>query len=464
MSIKTFIAIIFLRLFSALPFAVYYSSFQLYLLNTNIPKNIAISLVGSVLALSYGSALIGGYVAGRYISYRALFIFCLLCEAAGCLTFTTLNPVHILWFSSLFLLGSTGITVSINMMVTQYYEPHDDRRDKAFFWLYMSLNIGYLIGYSLSGYYGNINAYGEIPIFVLCCALFTIFLCFFNWKQIDKTNLIYNKNNISYILLILTVWFFTIRLLLQFSELTNVSIIITWFLLAFSMFFLLKKNYLSNKIDIITFYILLFSALIFWSLYFLAPMALIIFIKHNVSLTIFNISIAPQWIQNINTLIIILGTIMIGSKAAKKLSTTQKITRQFSLGLSFMGLGFAALVIGILLDHVVGKISLSWVVLSYILQSLGELLIGPISYALVGRLIPKSHHSFMMGIWITLLGVANSISSKLSSMAPYYSPGGLHSNLTQYQFFFASISIIAILVAVITYITSFKLIKPKLII
>ncbi len=457
-NINVLIGLILLRLFSALPFAVYYSSLQLYLLNTSIPKNIATSIVGSVLALSYGSALIGGYLAGRYISYRAFFLFSIICEVIGCLTFTTLNPSYILWFSSLFLLGGAGLAVSINMMITQRYESHDEHRERAFFWIYMSLNIGYLIGYSLAGYYGNLGEYQKIPMFIAFFTLITILLTFFYWKTIDKPNISYNKRTLSYTLFILVALFFVIRFLLQFPEMTNLSIIFAWVLISLITFFVLMKHRLS-KHDIVIFYLLLFAAVVFWSIYFLAPMTLIVFIKNNVSLTLFNINIAPQWVQNINTFIIILGTIILGSKAAKKSINTWKIAKQFSLSLFLMGLGFIALVLGIILHSEQGKVSLIWVASSYVLQSLGELLIGPIGYALVGRLIPKRYHSFMMGIWITLLGVAGAISSKLSALVPYSESSRL--NLAHYQHFFVSISIIIILTAAIIYLISSKLTRSK---
>ncbi len=455
MNINTLVLLIFLRLLSALPFAVYYSSLQLYLLNIHITKNIATPIVGSVLALSYGTALVGGYIGGKYISYRALFLFCLICAVLGCFAFTTYNLSYILWFSSLFLLSSAGLTISLNMMVTQGYESHDEGREKAFFWIYMGLNIGYLIGYSISGYYGSLGEYQKIPVFVAGCSFICILLTVAYWKQIDKPRIPYNKFALIYTLFVFIILLCVLRFLLQFPTITNLSVIVVWILLSLIMFFILMRHNVNHSHDIVIFYILLFGALVFWSIYFLAPMALIVFIHNNVTLNLFNLGIAPQWIQNINTFVIILGTVILGSKRSKKPTGTYKIARQFSWGLFFIGISFIILIIGIVLHSEQNKVSLVWVISAYVLQSLGELFIGPISYALVGRLIPKHYHSFMMGIWITLLGVANAISSKLSVLAPYTEKSAL--NLLQYQHFFASISLSIILAAIFIYLISFKL-------
>ena len=45
----------------------------------------------------------------------------------------------------------------------------------------------------------------------------------------------------------------------------------------------------------------------FWSLYQMAPNGLTLFAVHNVDLMIGRVEIQPQWIQNINTVCIVLG-------------------------------------------------------------------------------------------------------------------------------------------------------------
>jgi POT family proton-dependent oligopeptide transporter len=53
--------------------------------------------------------------------------------------------------------------------------------------------------------------------------------------------------------------------------------------------------------------ILALGSLVFWALYQLAPMGLMLFSEHNINLNVYGIQVAPQWIQNINTLVIVVG-------------------------------------------------------------------------------------------------------------------------------------------------------------
>ena len=49
--------------------------------------------------------------------------------------------------------------------------------------------------------------------------------------------------------------------------------------------------------------ILTIGSLVFWSLYQMAPSGLQLFAVNNVDLKVWGVKIAPQWIQNINTVV-----------------------------------------------------------------------------------------------------------------------------------------------------------------
>ena len=59
--------------------------------------------------------------------------------------------------------------------------------------------------------------------------------------------------------------------------------------------------------------ILTLGSLAFWSLYQMAPSGLMLFAVHNVNLMIGKVEIQPQWIQNINTVCIVLGGPLLAS-------------------------------------------------------------------------------------------------------------------------------------------------------
>ena len=64
----------------------------------------------------------------------------------------------------------------------------------------------------------------------------------------------------------------------------------------------------SPRADNMTAYLILtIGSLMFWSLYQMAPSGLMLFAVNNVDLMVGPVRIQPQWIQNINTVCIVLG-------------------------------------------------------------------------------------------------------------------------------------------------------------
>jgi POT family proton-dependent oligopeptide transporter len=86
--------------------------------------------------------------------------------------------------------------------------------------------------------------------------------------------------------------------------------------------------------------------------------------------------------------------------------------------LLLMGLGFLALPAGIGLADEAGRSAFFWLFLSYVLQSLGELLISPIGYAMIGRLAPRRYQGIMMGSWMLVTGLASLFAGDFSGMIP----------------------------------------------
>ena len=62
------------------------------------------------------------------------------------------------------------------------------------------------------------------------------------------------------------------------------------------------------------------------------------------------------------------------------------------------------------------------------LQSIGELLISPIGYAMIGKLAPKQYQGVMMGSWMLVTGLASLFAGDFSGMIPEPSRhhGGRH--------------------------------------
>ena len=80
----------------------------------------------------------------------------------------------------------------------------------------------------------------------------------------------------------------------------------------------------------------------FWSLYQMAPNGLMLFAVNNVDLMIGSVKIAPQWIQNINTVCIVLGGPLFAALFVRMRARGWKIDipQQFAASLILDGVSF----------------------------------------------------------------------------------------------------------------------------
>jgi POT family proton-dependent oligopeptide transporter len=152
----------------------------------------------------------------------------------------------------------------------------------------------------------------------------------------------------------------------------------------------------------------------------MAPNGLQLFAINNVDLRVWGVDVAPQWIQNINTVVIVLGGPLMAAWFARLRTRGWKIDipQQFAVALLLMGLAFLVLPIGIGKADEFGKVAFVWLFACYVLQSLGELLISPIGYAMIGKLAPRQYQGVMMGSWMLVTGLASLYAGDFSGMIP----------------------------------------------
>lgn len=421
-------ALFFIQIFSTLSFSVLYSTLILYATKgLHMNDTLATSITGSFIALNYFLHLLGGYIGGRYLSYRSLFGLGMLSQILGCILISVPDSNYLLWGLAAFL-GGSGLNVTcINCMVTQLFEPDDKRRETTFLWNYSGMNIGFFVGFALGGYFHLQQAYRELFLLSAFGNLIAFALTVYSWKLLKDRDTPFldvapNSKNIYrfFGLSIIIALVLCIRILLQHTDFCNqLILIIGAAMLALITTLAFKQSGKSAQQKMWAYIILALSSVIFWALYQLAPMGLNLFIERNVDRHLFGIIVAPQWIQNINTIVIIFGGPLLSVLFThlRERGINISIPFQFSLALLLIGVAFAILPIGISLSNAQGYTAFSWVFASYFLQSAGELFISPIGYAMVGQLAPLRLRGLMMGMWMMVTGIAAILSDQFSKIA-----------------------------------------------
>lgn len=421
------ISLCFIQIFSTMSYSVLYATLVLFLPHklhfTAVQAN---SVTGVFIAYNYALHMLGGYLGGRFISYRGLFCFGMLCQIVGCIILSFFSEQLLYAGLGAFLTGAGLNVTCINCMLTQRFRPNDSRRETVFLWNYAMMNIGFLAGFTISGYFQLSHRYEQLFLLAALGNLFALFLSLLCWEGIkDKTTLLVSlaKEEKKKKRRIGMVWLIGLPIVLtqltHYASLANKIVIVSGIAIFISILFLAyKEDDKKSREKILAFLILTVLSTVFWMLYQTAPMGMMQFIEHNVDRHWMGAVIAPQWFQNINSVCIIIGGPLLGviltTMRAKGFQVN--IPTQFTFALLLIGVAFIILPLGIEKADVYGYVSPSWIISCYVLQSIGELLISPIGYAMVGALAPMRYQGVMMGAWMLDSGFAATLSVYSSNM------------------------------------------------
>lgn len=89
-----------------------------------------------------------------------------------------------------------------------------------------------------------------------------------------------------------------------------------------------------------------------------------------------------------------------------------------ALGLLFLSLGYVVIAVGVKGIEPGIKVSMMWLIILYLLHTIGELCLSPIGLSLVNKLAPARFASVLMGTWFLANATANKFAGTLSSLYP----------------------------------------------
>ncbi|WP_367607393.1 peptide MFS transporter [Legionella sp. W05-934-2] len=463
------VPLFFIQIVCTLGFSVLYSSLVLYMTNKlGFDKSLSSLIMGVFVAYNYGLHLLGGIFAGRFISNRLLFCLGMAAQLIGCLLLSNTNETFMYYGLAVFLTGSGLNVTCLNCMLTQLFDADDTRRESAFFWNYAGMNFGFLIGFTMSGFFEISQSYGDLFLLSSLGNVFAVIICVFHWSKFQDKGTIWAekdrptqiRHGVGVVLFILAMPIVLRHLLYQvvFASVFVLVAAVLMFVILTYVAYQQEDKQIRDKI--LAFLVLTLMGMVFFTLYGTAPMGLTHFIDHNVDRAFGNSIIPPQWFQNVNTIAIILGgpLLSMAINRARKNGKQILLTQQFFLALFLISAGFLILPVGIRFASSLGFVSPSWIVASFLFQSIGELFISPVGYAMVGALIPPSMQGVMMGVWMMTSGVG----STLAGYSSWWMTVGQASSdpiitNTNYSYVFSMLGLITLIVSILLLIITPKL-------
>src|SRR5436305_4694603 len=293
----------FIQIFATLGFAGLYSTLVLYATkHLQLSVKVATTLMGVFGAFNYGLHLFGGYLGGRFLSNRNLFVGGMALQVIGCGCIAT-GTLALFYVGLAFFLTGSGLNVTcINMMLTQRFTSDDPRREGAFLWNYAGMNVGFFVGFTVAGYFQGTESYSNLFIFATLGNFVAIILALFNWKTLtDRNTPLLEAATKQFRMrliagigilvgLVPVVWF-----LLQRPGMTEPLVKGICALVALTLIYLTVRHHdRREKRNMTAYLILTLGTLMLWSLSQTAPSGLMLFALHTVGRLIDTVEIQRQ--------------------------------------------------------------------------------------------------------------------------------------------------------------------------
>lgn len=130
------------------------------------------------------------------------------------------------------------------------------------------------------------------------------------------------------------------------------------------------------------------------------------------------VEVPASWFGILNSLFIIMFAPVFSKIWESKYNPTAPV--KFGIGLILLGLGFGVLAFGSIgIGSGVTSVSMIWLILAYLLHTLGELTLSPVGLSYVSKLSPPKLLGLMFGIWFISSAIANKVGGMLGGMIDY---------------------------------------------
>ena len=390
----------------------------------------ATAIYGIYTALVYLAALPGGWVADRLIGAQLAILYGGIVIMCG--HFVLAIPSTNAFFIGLLLviLGTGLLKPNISAILGELYLPGDPRRDAGFSIFYMGINLGGMLGPIICGALAQNNNFGWHYGFAVAGVgmMFGVLQFWKTKKYLGKAGTKQLAFSVTQkrLCAVSIIIFFGILLLLTQIDLSSINFIkisqITTFIILFTALFFfiyvlffggLKKIEYNRVLVII---VLFLGAAMFWSGFEQAGSSLNLFANRYTKLEFGWFNIYSSWLQSVNSIFIIIFAPIFAYLwifLAKK-NLNPSTPTKFAIGLLLLALGFLMMVIASSIVAQGDKAMPTWLLMTYLFHTFGELTLSPVGLSVTTKLAPKRYVGQMMGIWFVASALGNLIAGQIA--------------------------------------------------
>lgn len=420
-------------------------------------------IYGAYLGLSYLTPMIGGYIADNIWGCRKSIVVGGFIMSIGQMAmFVSASTFQqnidvgkiFLWTSiSMLVVGNGFFKPNISSMVGKLYPPADTRLDAAYTIFYMGINIGGALGMLICSFLGDIHdaagvrvvsafKWGFLVAGVAMMLGTIIFVVLKNkylktsigqeigiapkTKTVSKQQTTIPPSFSSHAIITAIIGFLV--LLTGFYFLTDGGLVKFIYSLIYSggiclacfVYFGDKSLTKVERDKILVLYIVCFFVIFFWACFEQAGASLTFIADYQTDRNILGTDIPPSAVQSVNSIFIIALAIpfaLLWTWMDKNNIRLIAPAKQ-AIGLVLLAIGYLIVALQVKDLGIAGKMGVIWLIIMYLLHTMGELCLSPVGLSLVSKLSPTKFVSLLMGVWFLANASGYALGGVLGSVIP----------------------------------------------
>jgi len=368
-----------------------------------IDSSVALSIYGFYTGAVYFTPIIGGWLADRYLGHRlSITIGGTLMALGNIALFAHQSKTALFIGLGLMIIGNGFFKPNISTLLGDLYKGNESRRDAGFTIFYMGINLGaffapLLIGFLSEDLFAStangVMHYGFRYGFLASAIGMIIGQVLFNALANKYLGDIGKRPAVA-----------------QVANGTGAK----------------DKQPLTKAEKQRTMVILIITCFVvfFWAGFEQAGSSLTLYTKDFVDREVFGWTVPISWFQSLNPLFIVLLAPAISAlwiKLANSKRGDLPVPAKMGMGMITLGLGYIVLLFAVFQTGndaatMAQKANMMFIIVTYMMHTLGELFLSPVGLSFVSRVAPVKLASLLMGVWLASSGVANILAGQLAAV------------------------------------------------
>jgi POT family proton-dependent oligopeptide transporter len=393
------------------------------------------AIYGLYTSMVYMATLPGGWIADRLIGPRRAVLYGGIFIASG--HFSMAVPSLVTFYLGLFLIviGTGLLKGNVSVIVGQLYSAEDNRRDAGFSIFYMGINLGAFLaplvcgalGQRVSWHLGFAAAGVGMLIGIIQYMMGSRNLGDAGMDPAPATPeqraaaksqaLLWGGIGLA-IAIVLGGGGYTGLVPVTATQVADAAgVFLLLSIVGFFGWLFFSSGWTRderNRLYVIG--VLFVAASLFWSVFEQAGSTLNLFADRSTDNRVLGYEYPSSWFQSMNSFFIftlapVFAWLWIRlASQGKEPSSPAK----FAWGLVFVGLGFLILVLPAQTSLDGARVSPMWLTTTYLLHTIGELVLSPVGLSAMTKLAPARIAGLMMGVWFLATSVGNFIGGRVA--------------------------------------------------